>query len=263
MLYIIGLGLYDEDDISVKGMKTLKVCDRIFAEFYTAKLKDQSLSRIREETDKDIQIIGRREIEEEMTPLKYAQGEDVALLVPGDPLAATTHSTLLLEARRKNIKTRIIHSSSIFSAAPGLAGLQIYKFGKATTIPFPEEKYFPHSPYLTIKDNLEYDAHTLILLDIKAEENKYMTANEGLEYLLRVEEERRENIISLDSLAIVLARVGSSNPLIRADRIKRLMVEDFGGPLHCLIIPSKLHFLEAEYLVEIGGAPPEILEGSR
>ncbi|MBC7089677.1 MAG: diphthine synthase, partial [Methanobacteriaceae archaeon] len=39
MLYIIGLGLYDENDISIKGMKTLKECDRIFAEFYTAKLK--------------------------------------------------------------------------------------------------------------------------------------------------------------------------------------------------------------------------------
>ncbi|MBC7088977.1 MAG: diphthine synthase, partial [Methanobacteriaceae archaeon] len=118
-----------------------------------------------------------------------------------------------------------------------------------------------HSPYLTIKNNLKYDAHTLILLDIKAEENKYMNANQGLKYLLKVEEERKENIISLDSLAVVLARVGSSNPLIRADRIKKLIVEDFGGPLHCLIIPSKLHFLEAEYLIEIGRAPPEILEG--
>ncbi|WP_455241051.1 diphthine synthase [Methanothermobacter tenebrarum] len=260
MLYIIGLGLYDEDDISIKGMKTLKGCDRIFAEFYTAKLKDQKLSTIREKTGKDVKILAREEIEEDMTPLKYAQGEDVALLVPGDPLVATTHSNLILEARRKNIKTRIIHSSSIFSAAPGLAGLQIYKFGKTTTIPFPEKNYFPHSPYLTIKDNLEYNAHTLILLDIKAEENRYMSANEGLEYLLRVEKERRENIIDLNTLAVVLARVGSSDPLIRADLIKRLIVEDFGRPLHCLIIPSTLHFLEAEYLIEIGGAPPDILK---
>ncbi|MDI9623982.1 MAG: diphthine synthase [Methanothermobacter sp.] len=259
MLYIIGLGLYDEDDISIKGMKALKGCDRIFAEFYTAKLKDQKLSTIKEKTGKDIKILTREEIEEDMTPLKYAQGEDVALLVPGDPLVATTHSNLILEARRKGIKTRIIHSSSIFSAAPSLAGLQIYKFGKTTTIPFPEKNYFPHSPYLTIKDNLEYNAHTLILLDIKAEENKYMSANEGLEYLLKVEKERKENIIDLNTLAVVLARVGSSNPLIRADLIKRLIVEDFGRPLHCLIIPSNLHFLEAEYLIEIGGAPPHIL----
>ena len=40
---------------------------------------------------------------------------------------------------------------------------------------------------------------------------------------------------------------------------KNLINEDFGGPLHCFIIPSKLHFMEAEYLVEMAGAPKEIL----
>jgi diphthine synthase len=40
----------------------------------------------------------------------------------------------------------------------------------------------------------------------------------------------------------------------------KLVKEDFGGPLHCLIIPGKLHFLEAEALVVLGGAPGEILE---
>jgi len=35
--------------------------------------------------------------------------------------------------------------------------------------------------------------------------------------------------------------------------------EDFGGPLHCLIIPSDLHFMEAEALVVLGGAPERIL----
>jgi len=261
MFYIIGLGLYDEDDISIKGMKALKKCEKIFAEFYTAKLKDQSLSSIKKELGKEVKILGRREIEEEIIPLKHAKKENVAFLVPGDPLVATTHSNLILEAEKNNIKTRIIHSSSILSAAPGLAGLQVYKFGKTTTIPFPEKNYFPHSPYLTIKDNMEYNAHSLILLDIKAD--RYMSANEGLEYLLKVEEERRENVICEDSLAVVVARAGSHEPLVRADRIKTLISEDFGKPLHCIIIPSKLHFLEAEYLIKIGGAPPEILEETK
>ena len=263
MLYIIGLGLYDEDDISIKGMKALKKCERIFAEFYTAKLKNQSLSSIKKELGKEIKVLGRKEIEEKMIPLKNAQKWNVAFLVPGDPLVATTHSNLILEAKKNNIKTRIIHSSSIFSAAPGLAGLQIYKFGKTTTIPFPEKNYFPHSPYLTIKDNMKYNAHSLILLDIKADENRYMSANEGLEYLLKVEKERQENIICEDSLAVVVARAGSSEPLVRADRIKTLIGEDFGKPLHCIIIPSKLHFLEAEYLIKIGGAPPKIMEETK
>ncbi len=259
MLYIIGLGLYDEDDISVKGLKALEKCEKVFAEFYTAKLQDTSLSSIKKMMGKDIKILRREEVEEEMIPLRHAQDENVAFLVVGDPLVATTHPNLILGARERGIRTRIIHSSSIISAAPGLAGLQVYKFGKTTTIPFPEENYFPHSPYLTIRDNLGYDAHTLVLLDIRAEEERYMSANEGLNYLLRVEKERKEDVIGEDSLAVVIARAGSANPLVRADRIGKLVGEDFGGPLHCVIIPSSLHFLEAEYLMRVWDAPEDVV----
>jgi len=35
MLYFIGLGLYDEKDISVKGLEALKSADEVYAEFYT------------------------------------------------------------------------------------------------------------------------------------------------------------------------------------------------------------------------------------
>jgi diphthine synthase len=104
--------------------------------------------------------------------------------------------------------------------------------------------------------------HTLVLLDIQAHKDYYMTANEGLEYLLRVEAGREEGVISEDSLAGVVARAGSDDPLVRADKIGTLVDEDFGGPLHCIIIPGDLHFLEAEGLVILGGAPGNILEGN-
>jgi diphthamide biosynthesis methyltransferase len=38
MFYFIGLGLYDERDISVKGIEALKKVDAVYAEFYTARL---------------------------------------------------------------------------------------------------------------------------------------------------------------------------------------------------------------------------------
>jgi diphthine synthase len=172
---------------------------------------------------------------------------------------ATTHTDLLIEARKSGIDVMVIHSSSILSAAPGLAGLQAYKFGKVTTIPRPEENYFPHSPYQVIASNLKMGLHTLALLDIQAHRDYYMTANQGLEYLLQVAQERGDDVLSGDSLAVVVARAGSSEPLVRGDRTKKLIKEDFGGPLHCLIIPGKLHFLEAEALVVLGGAPEDIL----
>lgn len=260
MLYIIGLGLYDENDISVKGLKALKACSRVYAEFYTAILQGASLSAIEELTGKDIDILRREEIEEERIPLVEAEKSDVALLVPGDPLVATTHTELILDARRRGVETRVIHASSIISAAPGLAGLQAYKFGRIITIPFTSENYFPTSPYVNIRDNLERDSHSLVLLDIEAHKSRYMTANEGLEYLLRASEKLGDDTINEKTLAVVIARAGSERPLVRADAISSLLKEDFGDPLHCLVVPAGLHFIEAEYLVEVAGAPRSIVE---
>ena len=36
MLYIIGLGLADEKDITVKGLEAVKTCSRIYLEAYTS-----------------------------------------------------------------------------------------------------------------------------------------------------------------------------------------------------------------------------------
>lgn len=260
MLYFIGLGLYDEKDISIKGIEAIKAADIVYAEFYTAKLFGTTISSMKDMMGVNIKVLGRAEVEGENIPIKDADKMNVAFLCAGDPLIATTHSDMMIEAKKRGIETMIVHSSSILSAAPGLAGLQAYKFGKVTTIPFPEENYFPHSPYMVIKANMDINAHTLVLLDIKVDGNRYMNANQGLEYLLKVEDEMGENLILEDTLAVVIARAGSQNPVIRADKIRKLIDEDFGGPLHSLIIPSDLHFMEAEYLVLVGGAPEEILE---
>lgn len=260
MLYLVGLGLYDEKDISINGLDAIKAADVVYAEFYTARLFGGDLKSLESLAGVQINILTREEVEEENLPIKQAEVKDVAFLTAGDPLMATTHSDILMEAHKKGIITRVIHASSILSAAPGIAGLQAYKFGKVTTIPRPEENYFPHSPYQVINENKKMGLHTLVLLDIQAHRDYYMTANEGLEYLMRVEAELKDGLISEDTLAVVVARAGSDDPLVRADRIAALMDEDFGGPLHCIIIPGDLHFLEAEGLVILGGAPESILE---
>lgn len=260
MLYFIGLGLYDVKDISLKGLEILKNVDIVYAEFFTSRLFGSSLEDLEKLIGKKINILVREEVEEENIHLRDAKTKDVAFICAGDSLIATTHSDFLLEAKRRGIETEVVHSSSILSAAPGISGLQAYKFGKVTTIPFPDKNFFPNSPYKAIVNNLKNDAHSLILLDIRAHEDRYMTVNQALDYLLKLAPEMEENLITEDTLAIALARVGSKNPLIRADKIKNLIKEDFGEPLHSLIIPSILHIMEAEYLVEIAGAPEEILE---
>lgn len=260
MIYFIGLGLYHETDISLKGLIALKKVDYIYAEFYTAKLFGGSIKNLEELVGKEIQVLSREEVEEENIPLKNAEMNDVAFLIAGDPLIATTHSEMLIEAKKSGIKTSVIHASSIISAAPGIAGLQAYKFGKVTTIPFTEKNYFPHSPYMAIKENMNSNLHTLVLLDIRAHEDRYMTANQALEYLLLVESEKNGKITTENSVAVVVARAGSDDPVVKADKIKNLIQMDFGGPLHCLMIPADLHFMEAEALIELAKAPKELFE---
>lgn len=130
--------------------------------------------------------------------------------------------------------------------AIGITGLQLYKFGKTTSIPFQEKGFEPETPYDAIKQNGEL--HTLVLLDLRPNENKFMTVNEGLQYLLKIESKRKEKIISEDKLVLGCARIGSTDYKIKYAKIKDLIKQDFGNAPHCIVIPGKLHFAEEEAL---------------
>lgn len=253
----IGLGLYDEKDISFKGVEEIKNCDKIYAEFYTAKLTGTDINRIEKIIGKSIEILLRDETEKGDKILESAKNKNVVLLTCGDPMTATTHVDLRLRAIKMGIKTKIIHGSSIVTAVPGLLGLQNYKFGRTTTLAYPEKDYFPTSPYNVIKENKEMGLHTLVLLDIQADKDKYMTANEGLRFLLKMEENYRENIITEESVVCVVARAGSNEPITVADIVKNLLDRDFGPPLHTIVIPGKLHFMEIEALQVLAQLPAQ------
>jgi diphthine synthase len=170
---------------------------------------------------------------------------------------------LLLRAKERKIKTQVVHASSIVTAVPGLLGLQFYKFGRTTTLAYPEGDYFPESPFEVIFENLQLGLHTLILLDIKSEDDRYMTANEGLELLLEINKRRNKKIITESTLACIVARAGSDDRVVIADRIEKLQKLDFGEPLHTIVIPGKLHFRESEALITLANAPNDILNMNR
>ena len=260
MLYFIGLGLFSEDDISYKGFKALQSVDCVYAEFYTAQLMGGNIDNLISKINVPFVTLKREDVEDRNVVLKEAAQKDVAFVVAGDPLMATTHTELYVEAVSKGIETRIIHGSSIFSAAPGLTGLQAYKFGKTTTVPFPDDNFFPHSPYDVIKSNKEFGLHTLVLLDIQAHRDRFMTINEALNYLSKVESERLEEVFSDDTIVVGIARAGSDCPVVRGGRVGDVLDFDFGGPLHCLVVPGFLHFVEAEALITLAGVSRELLE---
>lgn len=248
-LYFIGLGLGDEKDITVKGLELVKKCSKVYLDVYTSVLQC-STEVLEKFYGKKIILASRTVVENdaEETILKDAKKSNVAFLTAGDPLIATTHMDLLLRAKKLRIKTKIIHNSTIISAIAE-TGLQLYKFGPATSIPFPEGDFCPETPYAVIKENQARGLHTLVLLDLRPVEKKFMSVNDGLKYLLSLESKKNEGVITDSTLAIGCARIGIDS-LIKTGKIKRLLVENFGAPLHCIIIPGKLHFMEEEAVKE-------------
>ena len=249
-LYLIGLGLGDQKDITLNGLDAIKKCSDVYLENYTAIL-DCSVQELETLYLKKI-ILATRDIVEskaEETILKDAKTKDVALLVVGDPLSATTHLDLVLRAKKLEIPVRIIHNSSITSAIAE-TGLQIYKFGPTASIPFSDEKFKPETPYNIIKENLVRGLHTLILLDLKPLEKKFMTISNALNYLVEIESKRKENVIGKNTLVIGCARIGSKNQLIKAAKLNEILQFDFGAPLHCIVIPGKMHFMEEEAIAQ-------------
>ncbi|MBT3464532.1 diphthine synthase [archaeon] len=245
-LYLIGLGLNDEKDITIKGLEAIKNCDYIYLESYTSLLLNTSIEKLEKLYGKKI-IIADRELVEKKSDeiLDNATQNNVAFLVVGDVFSATTHTDLFLRAKEKNIDIKIIHNTSILTAV-GDVGLELYKYGKTTSMPYFEKGFEPETPYDVIKQNKSNGLHTLVLLDIKPD--RKMTVYEAISQLLQIQEKRTEKIFTSDLMIVGCARLGSDNFTIKYGKVQELQNNDFGKPLHCLIVPGKLHFMEEDML---------------
>ncbi len=244
VLFMIGIGLNDEQDITMKGLEAVRNSHHIYLEAYTSKLACP-VEKLEHFYGKKIILADRDLVENKADQiLENAKDNDVCFLVIGDIFGATTHTDLYQRAKKKNIKIQIINNASILNAI-GITGLELYKFGKTTSIPFDNENV--ESPYDVIKANKSLGLHTLLLLDIKSDQDKYMTVREALEFLLNVEKKRGEELLKPDSMVVGCARIGGDFK-IKYSKVSELMEFDFGKPLHCLVIPGNLHFMEEEML---------------
>jgi diphthine synthase len=261
-LVFVGMGLYDEKDLSLHALEEIKTADKVFAEFYTSLMPALKVERLEKLVRKKVTVVPRRVLEDEggRQILQKAEKGKVAFLVPGDPMIATTHVDLRIRAEKVGVKTRIIHGASIVSAVVGLTGLQNYKFGRSVTVPFPENGTAADTPYQVIRENKERGLHTLCFLDIRVEEKRYMTIKDGLSILSETEKKKKRHIVAPETLAVGVARAGAPDVGVKAGYVKELLKHDFGKPPHTIIFPGKLHFMEAGALVALASAPKKILE---
>ena len=240
-LYLIGIGLSTEKDITVKGLEIVKKCDKVYLENYTSLLQC-SVQDLEQFYGKKVILADRTASEQNDEQIvEQAKKKGVAFLIVGDPFSATTHIDLFKLTKEK----KVVHNASVLTAV-GITGLQLYKFGKVTSIPFVEDHPHLETPYNVLKENQEQGLHTLFLLDLKPDQEKFMTVNQALEILEKIELRKKEKLIGKDTLVIGCARLGSADSVIKSGPLEKMKKQSFGKPPHCLIIPGKMHFMEEE-----------------
>ncbi|MGC8596293.1 MAG: diphthine synthase [Thermocladium sp.] len=256
-LHIIGMGLHP-GHISLDALNAVRSSDEVFIELYTSKLPPHA-------EDELIKLIGRRpltlarhDIEDkngEAVMNALASGKSVSLLVIGDPLMATTHAALAVEASRRGHQVRIINSVSIVCAAFSQVGLSPYKAGPIATVTYERLGYRSKRHVDVMLDNIERGLHTLLLLDIN-DNGEFMEANYAAQLVAGDLIERGLDARRL--MTIYLARVGWSTQKISVSTLDS--PPDMGETPHSIMVPGSLNAVEEEFLLNVLRADKELMK---
>jgi diphthine synthase len=251
MLFLIGLGL-SLKDVSLRAMETIRGADEVLLEQYTSFLPEGYVEFIEKEAGKPAIRLSRQDLEDNVAAtVGRAKDRDVAILVPGDPLVATTHHLIINTARKLGIGVEVFHSASAFTAAIGESGLDIYKFGPTVTVPFWSENYRPTSFLDAIRRNLENKEHTLVLLDIDQKAHRPMSLDEAAGILRAAEKAQPRGLVKEDLKIIVIANAGREGQEVRCVTLGELAVEpkrSLSGKAIAFVIPAQMSFAEEENL---------------
>ncbi|KAJ9096669.1 diphthine synthase [Naganishia cerealis] len=266
MLYLVGLGLSYETDITVRGLEVVRKCKRVYLEAYTSILMAADQQSLEKFYGREV-ILADRELVESGSDeiLKDADTEDIAFMVVGDPFGATTHSDLIIRARELGIKVEAIHNASVMNAV-GACGLQLYQFGQTVSLVFFTETWKPASFYDKVLENRRIGLHTLLLLDIKVKEQsienmargrliyeppRYMDIATAAKQMLEIEELKGQKAYTPDSPCVAISRLGLPTQTFKAGTLAEMAEYDSGEPLHSLVLMGRqVHDLELEYLDE-------------
>ena len=164
-LLLIGIGPGQIGSMTIEARNAAKSADFRRYEAYTALWPADELTKLEEDIG-DIEMVMRPEVESPTELLDLAKNHLVALLIVGDPLQATTHVDIQLQALEAGINCMVFHGISITTLVTGAVGLSNYRFGRQTTITYPYGGWVATSPLEVIAVNLFQNQHTLALLDL-------------------------------------------------------------------------------------------------
>jgi diphthine synthase len=246
MFYLVGIGLRPEH-LTLEAQEILKNCDQVFLETYTSQYSEGKLQTLKEKIG-NFQLLGREEVETKLQPLILSSKKNnIALMIFGNALTATTHMQLLLDAKEAGIKYKVIPGISITNTIAE-SGLDEYKFGRIVTICYHLENYEPETFFDQIIDNRKISLHTLCLLDIKKDEKpeRMMNCKEAIQVLEKIAKKREQD---LDWEYLALIGMANENQKIIFGKEKIFNSEEVEKLFpQSLIILGKTNEKEKEFL---------------
>jgi diphthine synthase len=253
-LYIVGAGL-SADYLSLYAVRIIAEADVVYVDTYTsiAPGVDEKLVRRINPWARIVKATRRVLEEESYRVVEEARTANVVVLVPGDPLTATTHIALAVEARRRGVEVRIVPGVPGPYTAAHIVGLQSYRIGKMVTLVYPEGGVRPYSVVETIYSNMDRNLHTIVLLDLRLDEGRVMTIPEAAKLLLELEADYASSTGSRPRLAyhhaVGVARAGLPDFKCVLAPLSQLSSEAWPPPPHTLLVLApRLHPMEEEAL---------------
>ncbi|MEM2067751.1 MAG: diphthine synthase [Nitrososphaerota archaeon] len=256
MLRLVGLGLGPPEYMTLKAVKKLEESDIVYLDTYTSPLPSELVEFLRSRLADRLKLAGRSDLEEKAGELvEKAETMSVAVAVPGDPLIATTHIALLIEAAERGVECEVVYGVSSLSAAIGISCLSSYRFGRVVTIPREAGEESLRTIYRSVEENIESGLHTLVLLDVS---DGGLTASEAVRRLLSVGAAVGGRF-GPESLVIILARLGYADEVRTACKAAKVESLRLPPPPHIIIIPSQLRSYEREAVGKLMHVDEELL----
>ncbi|MEZ0249320.1 MAG: diphthine synthase [Thermoproteus sp.] len=251
-LYLVGLGL-SPLYMTEAARRAIGDAQCVFADIYTSYFDYKALGV-------EARPLDRRELEDRggaAVEECLKSGRNAALLVPGDPLAATAHAALVASMRAKGYEVVVVPGVSIICAAMSAACLSIYKLGGVATVTYPRLGVYSSRPYELVKDNLSRGLHTLLLLDIR-DDGGFMPPSDAAKILMELEARGGAGVFSGGRRVIVAYRLGWPDGGVAAGALEDIARSGLPGPA-VIIVPAALNPVEAECISSL----PRIGEGPR
>lgn len=276
-LLLIGMGPGTVAGMTLEALDAAKEASHRRYEAYTALWPTSELDAL-EQRIGSIERVMRPEVEQPDELFTLAKTSLVALLVVGDPLQATTHVDLQLQAEEAGIECLVFHGVSITTIVTGAIGLSNYRFGRQTTLTYPYGGWVATSPLEVLAANRFRNLHTVALLDLDPTgegtgDQRPMMPSDAVESLKLMWPKLQNELVEMppsddsplqalrhtmcqeyvsrgiDDVAVVLcADMGTEDQRIVSTTVGKLSSIP-GGRLNCLVFPASLSEVEEKALL--------------